>query len=255
MHFETSIISAYLNDTPISKEPMYSYIKNYQKPDIKRKEIVEELSSQLCKITEGFPTFNPMIWNTLFSQQSDALDLICICPVVGSDTLCYKTIIRDQTYLFIDLIRVANHTQILSQMVYILNNLITFELSKSFILMDFPFDSKEYDSLLNEAAFVHGLAHWIAWNVSYERYVFHSDKYETHREKAFGLLSQSMNIKNKAMQHKILVHIHASDLWEQFPVVAGMFYFDDTIRDIGVIGLKQLYQLGPKNFTQRIFED
>lgn len=32
------------------------------------------------------------------------------------------------------------------------------------------------------------------------------------------------------------------------PNRCGMFYFDDTYREFGIQGIKQLYQLGPKGF-------
>ena len=254
MIYDNSIVDAFLHDIPISNQALYPYIKGYQKPDKKRKDIVEELTKQTQQIVETFPVFNPSIWNAVFANMDEYIDSIHICSVVGSSTLCYSAKINDDLYIFIDLLCVANHTRIVSQMVYIVNNLISLEVSKHCILKQFPLTSNNYNAILDEAAFVHGFAHYISWNTSCENYVFHTQTYEERRIQAFGLLSQALQVDTIQMQQKILTHIHSQDLWQQFPVVAGMFYFHDTFMELGMQGIKQLYQMGPKGFIQRIFE-
>ncbi|MGX8833290.1 hypothetical protein ACWG0P_03675 [Amedibacillus sp. YH-ame6] len=254
MRYDDSFIQAYLQESPLSKEPFYKDIRNYQKPDIKRKDIVEELNTKLSSIVNDFPVFNQTLWNMLFSDKESYLDTICILPVVGSDTMSTRVLRNDETYILIDLICVANYTRVVSQMVYILKNHITFEVTKLCILKQYPLSGENYAHILNASAFINGLAHYLSWNESCELYKFYTEKYEPHKEKAFGLLTQAMTIDNRAMQQKIIKHIRSSELWDQFPAVAGMFYFDDIYRELGKKGIKQLYAMGPKNFIAHIFE-
>ena len=86
-------------------------------------------------------------------------------------------------------------------------------------------------------------------------YKFYTQKYEAHKERAFGLLSQALQVETKALQHKILVNAVTQEFWNQFPSVAGMFYFDDIYRDLGKEGIVLLYRHGPKNFIQTIFHE
>ena len=89
----------------------------------------------------------------------------------------------------------------------------------------------------------------------FRSYKFYTQKYEAHKERAFGLLSQALQVETKALQHKILVNAVTQEFWNQFPSVAGMFYFDDIYRDLGKEGIVLLYRHGPKNFIQTIFHE
>lgn len=254
MHYDDTIIQAYLHDLPISKTKYYKAIQGYHHPDNKRKDIVTELNQQLHHISDQFPVFNAHLWSLLFEDMDDYLDTITICPMVGSNVLSSRKVYNGKTYLFIDLIHTANYTRIVSQMTYILKNHLSYEITKLCILQKYPLTSHNYATLLDASTFMNGLAHFLAWNESCEQYQFHTDKYEPKKEKAFGLLAQAMQIENHAMQHKILTHIRSSDLWDQFPAVAGMFYFDDIYQEFGISGVLQLYRKGPLNFVQRIYE-
>ena len=74
--------------------------------------------------------------------------------------------------ILIDLIHIADYTRIVSQMTYILQNYLTFELSKYLIQKQFPVRSRKYLSLLNHLAFTNGLANYLAWNASCSSYKF-----------------------------------------------------------------------------------
>ena len=177
---------------------------------------------------------------------------MCIRDSVGTKE---NRIVKSEEGLciLIDLIHIADYTRVVSQMTYILQNYLTFELSKYLIQEQFPVRSRKYLSLLNHLAFTNGLANYLAWNASCSSYKFYTQKYESHKERAFGLLAQALQVETKALQHKILVSAVTQEFWNQFPSVAGMFYFDDIYRDLGKEGIALLYKHGPKNFIQTIF--
>ncbi len=254
MKVDTTLIEAYLNDQSLNETFPYAFIKNFKNPDQKRKDVVKELTSQLKNIIEFFPQFNHTLWNQLFNNSSNILNSIHILPVVGEYSSFAHVEKKDnQFFIVIDLIKVADFTRIISQMVYILNNYLTTEITKICILHEYAIPSKKYIDILNEMVFAHGLANWLAWNEDCRQYKFQTSRYDSYKEKAFGLLSQASQVENKAFQHKIILNILGSAFWNQFPAVAGMFYFDDLYYNLGEKGILLAYQHGPKDFIKIIY--
>lgn len=237
---------------PITNDTNAYLLQEYEEPDRKRKDIVEELNKQLSTMIEDYPVFNKELWNMLFFS-SPMLDTIHICPVVGTKKIGYQQKTENALYLMIDLIHVANYTQLVSQMVYILQNYITLELAKICIQGTYPTQPTSYIDSLNQFAFTNGLANYLAWNESCDDYQFSSDKYEPHKEKAFGLLAQAIDIQDPQVQYTIVENIVTADFWNQFPSVAGMFYFHDIYQEQGKEGILTLFTQGPQAFIQTIF--
>ena len=254
MKYEPSMILAFLDDKDLQKEENSWMLSQYKQPDPKRKDIVRELMTQLEVITEEFPTFNAPLWNLLFPDMDKIIDRITIVPLVGCENAGNRMERRDDMiYFFIDLINIADMTRIVSQMVYVLQNYLTFEIAKLCIHEDYPLTSRKYVDLLNHLTFTNGLANFLSWNENCSSYKFTSEKYEPRKEAAFGMLASAMEIENKALQHKILMAAVSNDFWNQFPCVAGMFYFYDIYQDLGKDGIALLYRHGPKNFIHTIF--
>lgn len=253
MKVNSEIIQAFLSDSDIESCETFPFLNNYQTPDKKRKDVVQELQSQLETIIEEFPVFNHELWKVLFKENHPLLEKIILLPVVGtSGNRVYKT--EDHVYILIDLIHIADFTPIVSQMVYIMQNYLTKEISKLCIYHDYPLESKHYQDILDYFTFCHGLSNYLAWNEHVKDYRFYTDKYEPYKEKAFGSLAGACDIENKAMQHKILIAATSGDLWSQFPSAAGMFYFDDIYREFGQKGIQVIYKKGPEKFVQSIFQ-
>lgn len=252
MLYDHQIAAAYLEGRNPAQEEAFSLLQGYEKADPKRRDIVRELDVQLESIVEEFPTFNKDLFQAVFPKYEEQLRNVTIMAVVGTrENRIVKT--EDSFCILIDLIHIADYTRIVSQMTYILQNYLTFELSKFLIHERFPVRSRKYLSLLNHLAFTNGLANYLAWNESCNNYKFYTQKYEAHKERSFGLLAQALQVETKALQHKILVSAVSQEFWNQFPSVAGMFYFDDIYRDLGKEGVVLLYEHGPKNFIQTIF--
>lgn len=252
MRYDNRIVSAYLDGKNPMQEPCFSLLHDYKEADPKRKEVVRALDTQLEGILEEFPVFNRALFKALFPEYRKELQHVRILSVVGTkENRCIKT--EDGYDILIDLIHIADYTRIVSQMTYLLQNYLTFELSKYLITKRFAIHSRNYLSLLNHLSFANGLANYLAWNKDCASYKFHTQKYEEHKERAFALLAQALEVESKALQHNILVNAVSQDFWNQFPAVAGMFYFDDVYRSLGKDGVTLLYQRGPKNFIQTIF--
>lgn len=254
MKCEWEIIHAFLQDKEIKQCHFFPLLNKFNQPDQKRKDVCKELSTQLESIIEEFPIFNRVLWNEIFHDEKECLEHIIILPVVGTEE--HNVIKKDgQIYLLLDLIKIANITPIISQMVYVMENFLTLEITKLCIHARYPLSSKNYLDLLDYFTFTNGLSHFLSWNEDAKLYKFYTDKYEPYKEKAFSMLAQSLDIENKALQHNILIHATSGDFWSQFPKVAGMFYFDDIFREYGNQGIVFLYQKGPKRFIQHIFQE
>ena len=253
MQIDSSLIHAFLHDLPMEQSSGYSYVSGFQQPDSKRKDVVSALLSELETIVEEFPVFNKDIWLSLFSDMDELLASLTIIPVVGSTSAPMRTEVFKHNVIILDLIHIADYTRILSQMTYIMQNYITLVITKLCIRHRYPLSTHHYLDMLDDMTFTHGLANWLAWNRNCKEYKFQDDRYEPHKEKAFGMLAQAITIENKALQHTVLHKALHSDFWNQFTAVAGMFYFDDVYHDIGKDDILLLYRHGPKHFIHTIF--
>lgn len=252
MQYDNSIVSAFLNGTDITNEKYFYFLKNYKTPDIKRKDIVKELDHQLKTILDEFPTFNKNLFNKLFPNIKKDLNNFCILAVVGTEQNCIVD--KEGTvYILIDLIHIANYTRIVSQMVYIMQNYLTLEITKYLITKQYPLTSNNYIDILNHLSFTNGLSNYLAWNESCDNYIFYTPKYDTYKEKSFGLLAQAIEIDDISLQQRLLENIPSADFWNQFPIIAGMFYFDDVYREKGYDGILEIYNRGPKDFIHNIY--
>ncbi|MEF9967241.1 MAG: hypothetical protein RR766_01920 [Longicatena sp.] len=252
MLFNNSFIQSFLDDKELQEEPLFKLLEDFKEPDIKRKDVVKEVSTQIQAISDKFPIFNSDLWNSLFIDTS-FLDTISICPMVGGNKIGYQIHKDDKIYLFIDVIQVANCTRVVSQMMYIIKNFISLEVTKIGIHQYYPMKLKEYLDILDYLTFANGLANFLAWNEDCNTYSFHTDKYEVHKEKAFGMLAQAIEVDNKVVQHKLLLCAKSPILWDRFASVAGMFYIHDIYQEQGTEGIVSLFNEGPNNFIYRIF--
>ena len=254
MNLNTTYIDAFIHGT-LEETDIQTIAQVYQTPDPKRKDVVVELKKQLQTIVDQFPVFNPTLWHALFADQIDCLNRITILPIVG-ETASYSRMAKedDQYYLILDLHLVANFTQIISQMVYILQNHIMSEVTKIMIQERYPSKPTNFQEWLDSMTFIHGLANWLSWNEDCKQYKFYTYAYEAHKEQAFGFLAQAYDVDNKAIQQQIMKTILKSDFWKQYPSVAGMFFFDDVYHELKEQGIVYLYQRGPASFIKTIFE-
>ena len=253
MKLDFTYVDAFLQDC-LSETSIQDYVQHYQTPDPKRKDVVVELKKQLEIIVDEFPHFNHDLWHELFQDQVSLLDRITILPVVGEQKVYSRTIKEENHYIIVlDLHLIANFTPIISQMVYILQNHLTCEITKLVIADRYPLTEKTYMSLLDHMTFTHGLANWLAWNQNCKDYKFYTEQYEKHKEEAFGMLAQAMSLEDKSVQFRLIQSVLNRDLWEQFPTIAGLFFFDDVFREVGKEGIFYLYKHGPTNFISLIF--
>ena len=142
MLYDNRIAAAFLEGRPVTEEKHFYLLQEYKEADPKRRDIVQELDSQLESIVEEFPTFNKELFEAVFPNYREQLKTVCIMAVVGTKE---NRIVKSEEGLciLIDLIHIADYTRIVSQMTYILQNYLTFELSKYLIQKQFPVRSRK----------------------------------------------------------------------------------------------------------------
>lgn len=249
MRVEQEIIQAFLQDTPMTHCRYFPYLEDFTPPSRKRKDVCEELLSQLETFVEEFPVFNQPLWSQLFQPWEKD---IVILPVVGTKHHRIQKE-EDRILIFLDFIVIADITPIISRMLYVMSNYLTLELSRIAIHQQYPFTCSSYQEMLDYITFVNGLANYLAWNKDVKEYKFYTEKYEPYKEKSFGMLYSAYEVEQKVLQHKILRQATHGEFWDQFPSVAGMFYFDDIYRTYGIKGIVAFYQKGPDQFVHHIF--
>ena len=66
MLYDNRIAAAFLEGRPVTEEKHFYLLQEYKEADPKRRDIVQELDSQLESIVEEFPTFNKELFEAVF---------------------------------------------------------------------------------------------------------------------------------------------------------------------------------------------
>ncbi|MCB7430384.1 hypothetical protein LI224_18840, partial [Erysipelatoclostridium ramosum] len=62
----------------MAEEEHFYLLQEYEEADPKRRDIVQELDSQLESIVEEFPSFNKELFEVLFPNYREKLQTVCI---------------------------------------------------------------------------------------------------------------------------------------------------------------------------------
>lgn len=244
------IIQAYLNDDDMHTLSLQLPME-IKMPDRKRKDIITELNRQLHLQIEDFPTYNKTLWLQLFGKHT-ILKHIIVIPILGYGK--HNVQIEENNYhIYVDLLYIADTTHIVSQMVYLMQSYLICEISRICIHETYPNVKNDFHAMIDYVCFSHGLSNYLSWGDDCKTYKFYTEKYEKYKEKAFALLSQTLAIEDKMIQHNILKFAVDMPFWDQFPGIAGMFYIDDIYRDQQMEGIHTFFKQGPTNVTKRIF--
>ncbi len=253
MNIDTHIIERYINgQPPYAKEDAWMPIERVDLA-ANRQEVAAELMKRTRALCAQFPTFNAALFHALFPQLETTLSHIDVILLVGSKELCHLHHDKTRCVLFLDLIRAADMTHIVSQMMYLIHNALHYEIAKHCLLSAYPDDVNDFIQRLNHLCFIEGFATYLSWNAHAADYRLFTDRYEAQKIQAFGMLHQALSIEDASLQKAILAALPSLPFWEQFPTIAALFYLDDCYRSEGESGLCRLYAQGWEQFTQTMF--
>lgn len=253
MKIFTDVIDAYMNNKiPKADSWFYAYTNQTAPIASTRQEVCDRLLEE-CLMYRDFPLWNREIITTLFPDCDSLLEEIILMPIIGAHKSFDAALIEHENrwYLVLDLLNIADYTQSVKKMCYILHNLCHMELLRRLFQRCFP---KPEESLaqLNYRFFVEGFVLYLAWNEAVSAYVFHTSAYASIKQKSFQFLYQSLN-SEAAQRQRILSALDRVGLWDRFPDIAGMFFCDDVYRRQGVEGLKAYFSLGWEDSAARLF--
>lgn len=258
MNIDTTILSNYLNQKacPSTYTWVYEFTKGTQDIQMHRQDVVHALLEQLYRYQEEcYPLWNHKIQKAIFQDDLQLVNAVEILPIVGSNSSFDCTICSHaaKTYLLIDLLNVADYTRVLSEMQYILHNLIHVHLCRYLIQQRYPKKPLSYIEQLENMFFVDGLAQYVAWNAHMEHCHFQDSMYKKRKETAFAMLYEAMQLQDEGLQQSILKRLNKISFWDKFPQAAGMFFLDDLYFAEKEKGLRAFYIHGPNAILSIVF--
>lgn len=253
MYVQTDVIDAYLQERKIPDQNawFYPYTNGAHFVSDHRQEVCRAFITE-CKRYEGFPLWNASLAHAL---RIDTCENIILYPIIGTHPSfdCRIVSHHQKTYLLIDLLHIADHTESLKQMYYVLHHLCHQQLFRKQLYAMYP-KPDSFHEQLSFRFFVEGIALYLSWNEDHRKYVFQSKQYDTRKEQAFVQLFQAYDIKEASLQNRILEGLERCDLWNRFPDIAGMFYLDDLYQEQGDKGIQSYFEQGMDQLFQRIFD-
>lgn len=244
LSIDETIIQAYLQDTLLPKD--YASFQQAITLQKNRKEIVQELLKQLKDIIHIFPIYNPILFQKSFQEQLQQTPII-IQPLVNSDQLV-KCHTDQNLRIQIDFIQVANCTRIVSQMHYILCNLLTLHIASYFIKETYLTQANDYLSTLTYLILKDGYANYLAWNQDCANYPFANEKYQSAFKMSSAFIQQAIEIKDIKKQNTIIEYfIQITDPFKNYALLCGMQQFHQAYQSNKLNGVLNLYKQGLKN--------
>lgn len=253
MEIRTDVIQAYLQgEIPDGNSWFYAYTGGTAPISAARQEVCTRLCEE-CLAYRKFPIWNGELITALFPNHDKWLNEVVFLPIVGSRrTFDASLIIHDnRPFLLIDLLNIADYTQSVKEMCYILHNLCHIQLLRYLFhqRLPVPIDPEEQ---LNYRFFCEGWILYLAWNENIREYKFHTSAYNAIKPKVFRLLYRALTAETPQIQ-RILQALDQVDLWDRFPDIAGMFFCDDVFQHQGLPGLQAYFASGWKYSAKRLF--
>lgn len=257
MKLDTTWLTTYINQQKRPEKTAWIYqftngtseIANY------RQDICLALLNE-CEQYRLFPLWNHDLAILLVPDLKKQVKDIILLPIVGSNSSFDAELIQYEgtIYLLLDLLNIADYTQSLKEMAYILHNLCHIAIYE--YLFSSQYQATSYLEKLEMRFFANGWVQYLSWNKHHEQYVFQNTDYQKKKQRAFTLLSSALAIpkEDQDMQDKILKQLSQVDLWNRFPDIAGMFYLDKLFHSQGDQGLLAYYQKGPEGIFNDFFQ-
>lgn len=260
MNIDTTVLQHYLQQKPCPSAYAWVYeaAKGRRKIEMHRQDVVEALLKQLSLYaSQGYPLWNQSLIRSLFQAELTKIEEVILLPIVGAkasfDGALYTH--EGNVYFLIDFLNIADYTPMLSQMTYILHNLMHVQLAQYLIKQRYPDELASFPAYLETSFFVDGLSQYLSWNEDVREKSFQDSSYDKRKETAFGLLYQALHIQEIATQQTIINSLQSASFWNRFPQVAGMFFMDDIYQAEKEKGLRAIYTHGPSGIFSIVFEE
>lgn len=257
MNIQTTVIDQYLSDEPIQFDYHLVYPENstLMQVYIARKEVVKELQTQLLKKLGGNNLYNSELCKKIFTNFDTVASSIHLHLLVGAPKShdIYTQRKGDETHVYIDLIQIADETNVIKEMLYLIMHELTKITVRKCIQKEFN-DTMQFHDKLNYMTFYQGLCEYLSWNENYQKYKLDHTRYSDKRMDSMFLLHHAFQEEAIPLQNTLLQHVENASLWQQFTTVTGLFYFFDLMKNEGEEAFIECCQKGDKDFLQEVFK-
>lgn len=245
IHIDTSCIDTYLKHILPKPDEWYYEMTGGCQPISDRR---QEVCVYLCEVLKQyahFPLWNrDLIWSLLGNVEEELRD-VTMMPVVGCAPSFDAGIImhEQRPVLLVDLLHIADYTQSVKEMCYILHNLCHMHLLRYLMARRFP-QPDAYLPRLAYRFFSEGFVLYLSWNEDYTRYAFDASVYDQRRQRCFALMEAARHVSDTQIRSRIMHTLENGDLWDRFTDVAGMFFLAEVYREEGTMGLHAYFDQG-----------
>lgn len=249
MILSTHYIDAYTKQESNTEEMDEIFLFTNGKRPIEdyRQEVCLALCDALLPYQKKFPLWNYDMIATLFHEDLMICKDITLLPIVGAhaDFDCELIQYHGTLTLVLDLLNIANYTNVLKEMEYIVHNLIHKTLIRYLLTNRFS-KPVDYRAQLLHRCFVQGGSQFLAWRDGLEP-VFVQPQYQEKYERSTLLLEKACQVEDSSIQAQILTTLETCDLWNDFATCYGMFTFAQTYQKEKEKGLYEVFIQGPNS--------
>lgn len=246
MRIEFSEIDYYVQHYEPKRNAWYQPYCAEDKISPTRQEVVLRLCKEICYY-EDFPLWNHDLTAYLFPYHQKLSNKVTLMPVVGSGKYFDAKLLqhKNKVYLLVDLLNIADYTNSVLEMCYILHNICHVYMHR-YLINQYYEKPETYNQQLEYRFFCEGIVQYLSWNQDVAKYRLKEARYIHRKKDAFYTLNNALEMRDPAVQEQILKMLENLDLWQRFPDVAGMFYCDRLYQKGGKQRLKEYIDKGFK---------
>lgn len=256
MNVDVSIVRSFLqgSDEYVEHWLFYHILDDgeytFCKPDTTQKEMVEEALNKTLDALNDFKPYNINVFSTLFPRWRELICDVNVILSVGCPAP-YDAMVREyngKEYMIFDLIRFLDYQKDGEDILLLIRQMITHELSHICIHFDYPVISSPYTEALGYIAFDEGFAHVLSFVDGIEMYNF-LPAIQAHYQNARDKMKTALVETDIQKQKENLEASNCGSYWDKFAAISGKLYIASHINLI-----YEIYQSGPSELLTQILQ-
>lgn len=256
MNIDTSIVKSYLqgNDDFAGHWLFYHILDNgeyvFDKPDLEHREAAGRMLKKLQNSLDNFKPYNIELFSGLFPEWRELAHDTNVVLAVGCPAP-YDAMVREyggREFIIFDLIRLLEYQKNGSNILSLMRQLITHEVSHICIHADYPIQPTTYQEKLSYIVFNEGFAHALAFSDEIGAYDF-NPMIQTHYENSLSKLKAALSETDAQKQEEYLEIANCGPYWDKFAAISGKLYIVSHLKHI-----YEIYQGGPSKLLSDILK-
>lgn len=242
MKLNTEIIDFFLENghlKPYEKHWIFDKIVEgehlFQCPEIHR---IPDLHKALEKVIYELEHFSPLnlsYWEALYGPFTGIDNAINVYLIVGAPNP-YDAMVREnetgEMCILFDLERITSYGESIDDLIFTIKSLITHEYAHIMNSKHIAFKGKDhtFESRLAALALDEGIAHFLSIRENVDSINWNSEALIARKKNAYERYIESLNTaSDQNMEQKLLEANAASNYWDKFGSVSGLFFIVDFL--------------------------